>query len=226
MSRFKEPYQALKEKWQRDDSSAALRHFLTTELLSHSDIVINSVVVVGLGSVTGQQAVQRLDKPASDIERSPEALHQLIALEDWLAVLRQKHTIHKVVLLDPAFQKEDRALFYERGWEIIPVLDETPVPCDLVTPTTFLFAPYPPTWLLAKLLPSANPAAVICFDTRDKDPKRKEPEYEPLYRYLDANKQRSLWNDFRDHRWNNRPWCFAGLGVYFSKDPRWQRNRE
>ena len=89
-------------------------------------------------------------------------LHQLAVLTVLLQVLRTKHDIRDVVFQDPSFRPVEIQFLDSLGYTVL----DDPDAFDMMSPSTFLFAPYCPDIVTYKALKSPFPALYIGNDPR------------------------------------------------------------
>ena len=87
-------------------------------------------------------------------------LHQLAVLIVLLQVLRTKYDIPTVYFQDPNFQPVENQFLESLGYTVL----DDPKAFDLMSPSTFLFAPYCPEDVNYRALDSSFPALYIGND--------------------------------------------------------------
>ena len=147
----------------RSQGARSIRAFLTARIVSRADVVIDKVIVIGLGSLSTRgcgrmsngQAPWQVDGTA--YLDPTHSITQLVALEDWLGALRAKFSISQVALFDPTFNRRDTMSLQARGFNAFT----RRVPRGIVTPRTFLFAPFVDFSVLAQIPSVVKPAVLI-----------------------------------------------------------------
>lgn len=89
-------------------------------------------------------------------------LHQLAVLTVLMPVLRTKHDIPNVYFQDPNFQPVAIQFLESLGYTVL----DDPEAFDMMSPSTFLFAPYCPEDVNYRALESSFPALYIGNDPR------------------------------------------------------------
>lgn len=90
-------------------------------------------------------------------------LHQLAVLTILLRVLREKHDIRTVYFQDPTFQPAEIQFLESLGYTVL----DDPDAFDVMSASTFLFAPYCPYDVTARALRSALPALFVGNDPQE-----------------------------------------------------------
>ena len=151
-------HQHLTRTWSTSLEAAVVRFVLTTCILANPNVTIDRVVFVGLGGLTKKITEQRPNGQRHYPVHPEDNIAQLVAVEDWLATLRRRHHIGRVIFLEPEFRPEDKSFLEQKGYEAPDVEDVDDVPEGFVTPTTFLFAPFAPGH---KYIENGQPAAYV-----------------------------------------------------------------
>ena len=130
------------------------REELTRLLEQEHNVNITQCICLALGNFG--------KRPGEDIDfgEFTGPLHQLAVLTVLLQVLGTKHDIQNVYFQDPQFQPVEIQFLESLGYTVL----DDPEAFDMMSASTFLFAPYCPDYVMCMALEPSSPALYVGND--------------------------------------------------------------
>ena len=162
--------------WSESPTFKQMKDVMEKRILKLDGLAIDRCVCLGLGSITTYLSTAT----ECSISDSGRPLLQLIVLESLIEMLKTKFTIPRVIFQDPGFEASDLTFLASRGYEVLDV----PMGDALITPSTFLFAPFVDCVVLPPVLRRVRPTLAMfsSLPERFPDPYQKYfPRLEPVH---------------------------------------------
>lgn len=150
-------YQAQVEKWRSSVNSQLLDNLLEQELHGRPNLQITRCICFGLGRLTPSDPRWEGDTSENRIAQCRVVMEQLVLLAMVMEGLSKIHPIHEVFFQDPLFTHVDSLFLESLGFAVL----QSPEALQQLTPTTLVFAPYPPNVVVADIFTICNPALYI-----------------------------------------------------------------
>lgn len=150
-------YRLQVENWKSSENSQLLQNLIEQELHERSNLEINRCICFGLGRLTPSEPRWPGDTVEHRIVQCRVVMEQLVLLTMVLEALRKVHPIHEVYFQDPLFTPVDTSFLESLGFTVL----QDPETLETLTPTTFVFAPYPPNVVVADIFKICKPALYL-----------------------------------------------------------------
>lgn len=150
-------YRLQVENWKSSENSHLLQNLLEQELDGLSNLQIDRCICFGLGRLTPSEPRWPGDTMENRIIQSRVVMEQLVLLMMVLESLRKVHPIHEVYFQDPLFTQVDTLFLESLGFTVL----QDPEAMEILTGTTFVFAPYHPNVVVADIFKICEPALYL-----------------------------------------------------------------
>lgn len=125
------------KEWEDSTCPEVLSRMFAQEQHLFPSIEITQCVCIALGAFARPTLPEKDGKPGTPVEAN-SSLRQLVALTKMLELLKTTHTITDVYIQDPLFNDVETAFLTRLGYQVL----QDPQAKDIITNSTFLFAPH------------------------------------------------------------------------------------